>query len=645
MSTVRRLYFYALTLISIEVIIWGLVNLLRTIVSRGMLGGGSLLATGLSLVLVGVPIFFLHWRAAQNDARRETEDQASRIRAVFLYTALTATLIPIVYAVLALLHREITVLLGGSAINAWFGGEGSLTDNLVSIVINAAGFAYFWSVLRNDWRANPSEEHLADARRLYRYLWVLIGLMLSVAGIFNLLQFLFNLSGILSNAVLISGAFSLLFVGAPLWWYFWSSVQDSLKDARERNSLLRLVVLYLISLSGVIGVVSAGGSVINSLIRWAAGEPNTLGGLLRESSGELAAAAAIGLMWWYYGRILRKELAVLPDKQRRENTGKFYDYILSLIGLAVTYAGLIALADLIANTLFHPSFMGSFRSSLSGGLSAVLVGLPVWLLPWRTVQLETMRQGSAGEHARRSVLRRVYLYLVLFVLMIGTMVFAGRLLYTLINGLLTQSEPDIAGQAGALLLSLLITAALLVYHFRCLRADNRVSQQALGTFHAAYPTLVVVEDDDLPKAEVQRAFADALVQHLARAAPRLPVAVHAMGRGAPDEAMLEAKAIVLPAALVLTPPEPLRLWLNEYRGLRILVPFTTDNWFWIGQAKKRPEDLARETADALRQMAEGVAVRAGLPNNPWVVAGYILGGIFGLILLFIAFTILAGTIF
>src|SRR5690606_14161463 len=104
MSTVRRLYFYALTLISIEVVIWGAVNLLRTIVSRGLVGGGSLLATGLSLVLVGTPIFLLHWRAAQKDAREEAEEQASRIRAVFLYAVLAAALIPIVYAVLALLH-------------------------------------------------------------------------------------------------------------------------------------------------------------------------------------------------------------------------------------------------------------------------------------------------------------------------------------------------------------------------------------------------------------------------------------------------------------------------------------------------------------------------------------------------------------
>jgi hypothetical protein len=32
MRTIRRLYFYLVTLISLEVVIWGLVNLLRTTV-------------------------------------------------------------------------------------------------------------------------------------------------------------------------------------------------------------------------------------------------------------------------------------------------------------------------------------------------------------------------------------------------------------------------------------------------------------------------------------------------------------------------------------------------------------------------------------------------------------------------------------
>ena len=62
MRTIRRLYFYIITVISVEVIIWGVISLARTLFSQGKeTDSGFLLATGLSLLIVGLPIFLLHW--------------------------------------------------------------------------------------------------------------------------------------------------------------------------------------------------------------------------------------------------------------------------------------------------------------------------------------------------------------------------------------------------------------------------------------------------------------------------------------------------------------------------------------------------------------------------------------------------------
>jgi hypothetical protein len=116
-------------------------------------------------------------------------------------------------------------------------------------------------------------------------------------------------------------------------------------------------------------------------------------------------------------------------------------------------------------------------------------------------------------------------------------------------------------------------------------------------------------------------------------------------RGAPDEAMLGAKAVLLPVGMALKPPESLRLWLEEYHGRRVLIPLPMDDWFWLGQSEKRVQDLARETAQAIRQMSEGETVRQAAPSGPWAVAGYILGGIFGLILLVLVFSLMASSLF
>jgi hypothetical protein len=533
---------------------------------------------------------------------------------------------------------------------AWFGGEGTLADNLIAILVNAIAFAYFWKVLRDDWRANLPENYLPETRRLYRYIWLVFSLGLTVIGAYNLLQFLFSLpgSGIQTTAAVISGAVSLLITGVPLLLYHWNSIQAAAAvSSEERRSQLRLVVLYLISLAGVIGVIAAGGRVLGSLILWVSGEVNTLGGFLRDSSEELAAAIALGAMWWYYGRVLRRELAALPDLPQREGLARLYDYVLAFLGLAVAYAGMFTLVEFVGKVLFESSLNNnseSLRETLSSGLSALLVGVPLWLVPWREMQREVEGRGGPasgkGGRARRSVIRKAYLYLVLFLLIIAAMVFSGRLLYMLLNALLAQPESDLGYGVTTMALTLMATAGLLVYHLRVLREDGRTAQQEQGNLHAAFPTLILVEESESPRSADERGFANQVVEMLGRIAPRLPVAVHSMERGAPDDAMLDAKAIMLPAALMVDQPEALRLWLNEFQGQRILLPFTRDDWFWLGQQKRRNEELAREAAESLRQIAEGGAVRARLPGNPWVLAGYILGGIFGLILLFIIFSIL-----
>ena len=76
-----------------------------------------------------------------------------------------------------------------------------------------------------------------------------------------------------------------------------------------------------------------------------------------------------------------------------------------------------------------------------------------------------------------------------------------------------------------------------------------------------------------------------------------------------------------------------------------MIPLVEDKWTWLTAGDKRPQDLAHEAAQAIRLVAEGEAVRQGLPSSPWAVAGYILGGLFGLFLLVLLFSLLASSLF
>ena len=78
MKSIRRLYFYLVAFISIEIVLWGLVGLLRSIVDNAVSGGADALAQALALILVGVPIFLIHWLFG---SRRHSWRRQNTIRA------------------------------------------------------------------------------------------------------------------------------------------------------------------------------------------------------------------------------------------------------------------------------------------------------------------------------------------------------------------------------------------------------------------------------------------------------------------------------------------------------------------------------------------------------------------------------------
>ena len=82
MRTVRRLYFYILALIGAEAVVWGAVALLRTVISSGLIGAAGQIATGLSAVLGGLPVFLFHWLIVQRDAARDAAADGSFVFAV-----------------------------------------------------------------------------------------------------------------------------------------------------------------------------------------------------------------------------------------------------------------------------------------------------------------------------------------------------------------------------------------------------------------------------------------------------------------------------------------------------------------------------------------------------------------------------------
>ncbi|MBC8504822.1 MAG: hypothetical protein ISR58_07795 [Anaerolineales bacterium] len=642
MQTIRRIYQYLVAFISLEVVLWGLIELARSAFSDEIIGGGaSQLAGGLSLLLVGIPVFLLHWIPAQRSAANDDVERFSRIRALFLYGALLSTLIPIVQNVLALVNRLWLQIFQLPLRNAILGSSQDWVDNLIAIVMNSLIAGYIFYVTRQQWEEPQTDQNFNETRRLFRYIWVLYALAMFVGGVSQVVQYILTVGETLGTSpqTRLANGLALLIIGAPLWAYAWQRVQLSLEQVDEQRSILRLVVLYLLSLIGVGGVLIPAGVVLGAVFRSLLGEGFNTVGFLNEISIPLSALLPLGGVWIYYGRSLSSEIALLPDTPRRAGLRRTYFYILAFFGLFALVVGLHMLLEFLIDMFIGTSTIVDdlLRNRLSASLATLIVGLPLWMQTWRPMVKEAAQEGEAGDHARRSLVRKIYLYLVLFACVIGVMVTAGGLIFELLKALLGDPASDLLRQALVLLEILILFSLVLVYQWNALRADIRLAERSLAKLHEAFPVLVLT-------SEIGQ-FTESMINALQREAKSLPVAIHLTENGAPDTTLSEAKAIILPSDLSVSPPEALRLWLKDYAGESVVVPTPLDNWHWVYGSGRELARVARQTAKIIRHMAEGEDVPAPSDTSTWRIVLYVLAGLLGLPIVFSLFGMLMSFVF
>ena len=619
MKTIRRLYFYTVAFISMEVVVWGIISLLRSIFGVNKITeGASNLAQALSLIFVGVPIFLVHWFWAQRVSVKEDEEKTAGVRAIFFYGILLATLIPAVQNLLALINRTFLSSANLYVSRAIVGGSQTWVDNLIAIVVNLLIAAYFWNILKAEWRTIPETENFSEIRRLYRFIWVLYGLLMAVYGTQQALDYVFTLSvgnvlGALGRETVVN-AIALLVVGTPIWYFSWRILQDVLTDSAERESYLRLGILYLLSLGGVTVVLTAGGNLIYMLLMQVFGEGGNFAEFMQNIGGPISIGVPFGVIWAYYGKWLNQQFVFDEDVLLRAGKQRLYFYILSILGLAATFFALASLFSVVIDLVFTRAYLssGGFASPLSTALGALVVGLPLWLMTWRPVQADALEEGSVGDHARRSVIRKAYLYLVLFASVIGGMVSGGILIFTLINSALGGGPADVTKSALNSLQVLILFVVLLLYHLSALRRDGATRADELEAKQENFK-LVVLDNGD-------GRFAESVKAAFAKRAPRLQLTMVNLTEGIPFD--LKADALVLPGSLAVNPPEMAETWIRSFAGFKLIVEDEVMDAAWMsdfGQA-----------ADSAQALAEGQKLRfaPGKGMSAWTYVAYAFAVLF-----------------
>jgi hypothetical protein len=289
--------------------------------------------------------------------------------------------------------------------------------------------------------------------------------------------------------------------------------------------------------------------------------------------------------------------------------------------LAAAFVGLYLLLSFLFELLLDPGAVWGdvLREDLAAALATLVVGLPLWLLAWLPMLKEAAVEGEAGDRARRSLVRKVYLFLALFAGVLGVMFSSGALLYQLIRALLGQPAPDMLLVSARLLALVLLFLLLALYHWGALRQDNRLAERSLARRHAQFPVLVLAPDEG--------DFARLVMDILEHEVKELPVAVHPYSQGAPDETLSAARAVLLPAELLYRPSEAMRLWLQGFDGPRLVLPTPAQGWQWVASGASDLAAQARAAARLVRRLAEGEPLPQPSRSPSWMMVVYILAGL------------------
>jgi hypothetical protein len=292
---------------------------------------------------------------------------------------------------------------------------------------------------------------------------------------------------------------------------------------------------------------------------------------------------------------------------------RLYHYTLAFIGLVVAFVGVGTLFSFLIDQLtLGLTVSGRVRERLVSSISSLIVGLPLWLINWRPMQAEALSPGEVGDHARRSVLRKTYLYLALFASVIGGMATAVGLVYNVLRVVLTgDSANDFVNNILNLTQLLFLFGVVLMYHLNVLRTDGAATADSLADKQNEYSVLIVDSGDG---------FVESLRAALARFAPRAPVTV------APPLARPEGNfnALVLRGSLAVDAPE----WIRSFDGDRVVVQDEALDIFWSSDAA--------QAAQFVQKLAEGEQVQKQKPGrSPWTVAVYVFAALFAIQLLFI----------
>lgn len=530
LSTIRRLYFYTITLVSLITGVNGVAGLLRTMtdvwlsptyayqVQIGNLTRDTIASSG-GLLLVATPIFLLHWRYIRRNLTDAGEIQAG-LRKLYLYLAVSTGAIVFLTNGIPLV-RGIAQLSAGQSLAASEIWPSRWLFLVLSMGIGAGLAIYFDRVAQADGDRGVERGRAGTVRRLFQTVFGLTGLTLLIFGAGILLQTLWEwvlpLSKLESSGNWWSGLYgdgvAMLVFGALIWrinWRRWTHLTAA--NPSEAQTALRRFYLYAGVVGSALAALIPAALLLREILMILFGSgTGSMAELLAKLTMPLAYVPVGIVAWRWHWRTVSAEAARYDDELGETPASatirRLYYYLVAAAGLGMVWFGLVELVQMVLDVAGISGLTTTggkvWVAPLANGLSLLAVGAPIWAAHWRTVQRIARQDDAAGLAERASLPRRVYLYGVLLVGALMILFFLASVVYRLLlllmgdpnaNLFSTQTAGDIARSA--------ISAILWAVHLLALRGDTHLGAE------------LPVEQAVLPSADDHRAALTARIASL-----------------------------------------------------------------------------------------------------------------------------------
>ncbi len=505
MQTVRRLYLYLMSGVTLGVLAFGLQSVLVVAFDALGLDRGSAfsdpdsnrqqLSLAAALIGVGLPVWAIHWGLAQRGLRqaaeRGEEERRSTVRALYLTLVLGALLAVGAGAASELVRGVFEEVLGASPDF----GRPDLAGGLATVVVTGLAWGYHVAIRRRDIGVGPLTGAAAWLPRVYLYGAALGGLFGALAGIESLLTYvgraLLPTSGTINevgfDAGFAAGDLAAILVGGTVWlghwWYAARLVGNAdWRGQSERPARLRLAFFVSVILVSTFSVIRLAAAALTAVLRPVLGvTPDIFGA--EQTGRDVARTAGVALLAAVPWAIAWVAPPTCPGRTRlppRRIPGAWPPHCAwtstptrwspSASG-ASGWQRCSACSSTRCSGATAPR-LGFWRSELGTFLPLAVIGSAVWL--WWWWRIEGRGRANRSDEAASTV-RRSYLLIILAGSVIASLSSAALILYRLFGSILGANlGGNPASELSAPIGALVVAGAIGLYHGQALRRDAAI---------------------------------------------------------------------------------------------------------------------------------------------------------------------------